>query len=89
MKKIDDENRRLESMERFAIKINAHKNKYSTSVKNIENTNSSMDAGDTLNLSSRIKENSMHFDNTNRVEIFNQSISEKSRSTQNTKMNFH
>ena len=89
MKKIDDENRRLESMERFAIKINAHKNKYSTSVKNIENTNSSMDGGDTLNLSSRIKENSMHFDNTNRVEIFNQSISEKSRSTQNTKMNFH
>ena len=89
MKKIDDENRRLESMERFAIKINAHKNKYSTSVKNIENTNSSMDGGDTLNLSSRIKENSMHFYNTNRVEIFNQSISEKSRSTQNTKMNFH
>ena len=89
MKKIDDENRRLESMERYAIKINAHKNKYSTSVKNIENTNSSMGGGDTLNLSSRIKENSMHFDNTNRVEIFNQSISEKSRSTQNTKMNFH
>ena len=68
-------------MERFAVKINAHKNKNPSSVKNIDKTTSSFDGGETLNMSSRIKENSLHFTNTNRVEIFNQSISEKEQFT--------